>query len=409
MPKRSLSQLFVERIGPPKVGRAEYWDSHLPAFGLRVSASGVKSWQVMYRVGGKQVRETLGTVDRIPRVDEARALALASQKKARAGIDPVAERRAAAERAEAADKDTFAAVAERFLTDYVAVNCRPKTAREWKRVIEKDLAPHWGTLPIRDIAKANVLSVLNAKAKTRPMQADEVRKIARRLFGWAVEQDLIKEDPTEGVTKRVKKRAARERTLSEDEVRLFWQATDRLGWPFGPLFQLMLLTGQREGEVGGLRWSELDTEERVWRLPGGRTKNKRPHVVHLSEAAMEVLAAVPRQTGDLLFASRGPNPPSGYSNAKERLDALMGELPGWVLHDLRRTTATGLARLGIRQEVTEKLLNHVSGKVSGVAAVYNQHEYLDERRAASEAWGRYVAGLAAPGAGNVVQLAQRAG
>jgi integrase len=411
VPKRAITQLFLDRIAPPKAGRVEYWDTKQPGLFLRVSASGAKSWATMYRVKGKQIKETLGTLAEIPKVDEARRRALASLEKARSGINPVEERRVATE---AAGKDTFAAIAGRFLTEYVEINCRPKTHKEWKRVVEKELIPKWGTKPIREITDDDVLHLQNAKAKTRPKQADEILKVLRRLCRWGVGVKVLATDPTEGVTKRVKKREARERTLSDEEIKLFWPGCDRLGWPFGSIFKLMLLTGQREGEVGGMRWSELDLTERTWNLAGHRTKNRKAHTVHLSEMAVDVLINVPRTTCELLFASRSPkaandpHPPSGYSKAKERLDGHMIEpREPWVLHDLRRTAATGMARLGIAQPVVEKVLNHISGQVSGVAAIYNRHDYKKEREAALEAWGQYVEGLVRPG-GSVVDLRQRA-
>ena len=390
MPKRSLTQLFVERIGPPKSGRVEYWDTHLPGFGLRVSATGVKSWQVFLRVhGGKQVRETLGTVDAIPEVDVARARALASQKKARAGINPVEERRAAAVRT---DTEDFASVAGRFLAEHVDRNLRPKTIREWRRLFESELIPRLGTRAIREITKANVLELLNEKAETRPKQADEIRKVLRRLFSWAIEESVLTDDPTEGVTKRVKERQDRERVLTPAEIKLFWSGCDRLGWPFGPLCQLLLLTAQREGEVGGARWSEFDLPGRVWNIPGARTKNGKAHTVQLSDFAIEILDSLPR-TGELLFASRG-TAPSGYSKVKTRLDGYMAdagaEIPGWVFHDLRRTAATNMARLGIAQPVVEKVLNHISGQVSGIGGIYNRHDYGAEREYALGALAMFV-------------------
>jgi Arm DNA-binding domain len=199
MPKRSLTQLFVDRIGPPKAGRVEYWDTHLPSFGLRVSASGAKSWVVMFRVHGgdrTQVRETLGRVRTIPSVADARKRALASLEKARGGVNPVTEREAVATRAAADELETFAAVAGRFLAEHVERNCRPKTVSEWKRVIEKEMIPEWGTRPIRGLGKGDVLKLLNTKAVTRPMQADEIRKILRRLCSWAIGENLIAADPT---------------------------------------------------------------------------------------------------------------------------------------------------------------------------------------------------------------------
>ena len=191
---------------------------------------------------------------------------------------------------------------EEDLAEHVERNCRPKTVSEWKRVIEKEMIPEWGTRPIRGLGKGDVLKLLNTKAVTRPMQADEIRKILRRLCSWAIGENLIAADPTDRVAKRVTTREARDRVLSDVEIKAFWAACERSGWPFGPLFKLLLLTGQRREEVGALRWGEFDLDSGTWTIPATRAKNKKLHDVHLSAFALELLAGLPR-TGDLLFAS----------------------------------------------------------------------------------------------------------
>ena len=174
----------------------------------------------------------------------------------------------------------------------------------------------------------------------------------------------------------------------------------------------MLLTAQREGEVAGMRWAELDLDAAVWTIPGSRAKNGRAHTVHLGTLALEVLETVPRIAGqDLLFSVAGRTTPvEGFSFPKtKRLDpamrATLGELAPWVLHDLRRTATTGMARLGVAPHVADKVLNHVGGTIRGVAAVYNRFEYLDERKAALDAWGRFVEALIRPVPSNVVRMA----
>jgi integrase len=190
----------------------------------------------------------------------------------------------------------------------------------------------------------------------------------------------------------------RDRVLTDAEIIKFWHACDELGWPFGPACKLMLLTATRKNEVGGMPWTEL--EGRVWHLPGSRTKNRKPIDIHLSDLTMEIINALPRFAApvgkDYLFALRGNNPVSTFAYAKRRLDAIMGTTEPWQLRDLRRTATTGMARLGIAPHVADRVLNHVSGTISGVAAVYNRFEYLDERKAALEAWGQFVADLVDP-------------
>jgi integrase len=226
----------------------------------------------------------------------------------------------------------------------------------------------------------------------------------RTFFGWAIANDLTEGDPTAGVRKPAKE-VARNRVLTDEEIIAFWSGTEQLGAPFGHLFRLLLLTAQRKSEVAGIRWSELDLAGRIWTIPGARAKNGKPHMVHLNALACEVLEEVPRVTDqDLLFSGNGRTPASGFSKPKDRLDAAIMVAAGWVLHDLRRTAITGMARLGIAPHVADRVLNHQAGTIRGVAAVYNQFAYVDERRAALEAWGRFVESLVRPVPSNVVPL-----
>ena len=194
------------------------------------------------------------------------------------------------------------------------------------------------------------------------------------------------------------------------------RGAERVGWPFGAIFKLLLLTAQRESEVAGMRWGELNLPERAWIIPRERTKSDRAHVVYLSEIAAEIIEALPR-VGDLVFPTRTGKALSSFSRAKDRLDALMlaqlreatgnpdAALAPWIIHDLRRTATTIMARLGIAPHVADKVLNHSGGTIRGVAATYNRFQYLDERKAALEALARFVTGLVRPAAvTNVVPL-----
>jgi integrase len=187
----------------------------------------------------------------------------------------------------------------------------------------------------------------------------------------------------------------RDRVLSDEEIVSFWKGCETLGWPFGPLFRFLLLTAQRRDEVGSISWSEVDFETGLWTLPRERAKNDRAHEVQLSRLAVEILTAAPRIDGSqFIFTTTGQRPASGFSKAKQRLDAQMPQgLPSWTLHDLRRTAATRKAKLNVPPHVVDRILNHVSGTIRGVAAVYNRHAYLEERKAALEDWGRYVENL----------------
>jgi len=432
MPKKKLTDLFVERVKPPASGRMEYFDAAFGGLALRVTQSGHKSWSLHYRMGGRLRRYTLGNFPAI-KPAQARREAIAALDQVRAGIDPITEKKQRRDlRSPAAD--TFAAVAEDYLTRQLAKNNAASTYKEARRDLEKHALPRWRDRPISGISRRDVLDLIDAiTARGAEIQANRTLTRLRALFNWAIEKDRLAESPVARMKLPTKERP-RDRVLSDDELRWLWQACEAIGWPFGPLVKLLLLTAQRRDEVASLEWSEIDLEKRTWTMPREKAKNDRAQEVHLSVAAAEVLEALPRLGDGLVFTTTGETPISGFSRAKLRLDAAMArarrrslglpeaekelrkalriaakkplpeEIPNWTLHDLRRTAATGMARLNVAPHVVDKVLNHVSGTIRGVAAVYNRFEYLEERRAALEAWGRYVENLVAPARSNIVPL-----
>jgi integrase len=184
---------------------------------------------------------------------------------------------------------------------------------------------------------------------------------------------------------------ARDRVLNDQELAQVILAARNIGGSYGGIVELLALTGQRREEVARLQWEELDLAQRVWRLPRSRTKNAKAHVVHLSEQSMAVLKRFDRR-GPYVFSPLGNKPFQKFSKAKRLLDQFSG-VTGWRLHDLRRTCVSGMARLGIAPHVADKILNHQSGTISGVAAVYQRHEFIAERRTALDLWGAHVAEL----------------
>lgn len=413
MPRKKLTDLFVAKIAAPTKGRVEYFDATFPALALRVTDSGHKSWSLFYRANGRLRRYTIGPY---PAFDPAAARKAASSAlhQVQAGGDPAEEKRTRrlAPRPEA---DDFASVAREYLERQVKRNTAASTYRETARIVEQDVIPQWGKRSIASIAKRDVIALVDKKvASGADVQANRILARLRTLFGWAVEKDRIAVNPCEGLRPPTKEKA-RDRVLSETEIRAFWTATGELGWPFGQLFRLLLLTAQRRDEVATLEWAELDLDRRLWSLPREKAKNDQGHDVHLSSQAIDVLAALPRIAGDLVFSTNGRTAVSGFSRAKERLDDLMAKALGepvepWILHDLRRSAATGMAGLKIAPHVVDRVLNHTSGTIRGVARVYNRFEYLDERKAALEAWGRKVGTIvnSADMANNIVELAVRA-
>ncbi len=213
--------------------------------------------------------------------------------------------------------------------------------------------------------------------------------------------------------------ASRDRVLSDDEIRWFWTACDETGMAFGKLFKLLLVTGQRRDEVGEMRWSEIGADGLTWILPAERVKNQRRHEVPLSALAREILASVERVEGsDLVFTTTGLKPLAGYSTAKYRLDDAMRQIAEaeggsidrpWVLHDLRRTCVSGMARAGADLHVIERAVNHVSGSFGGIVGIYQRHKFEEEIRQAHEAWSRLLIGIVeGRGTSNVVEMRERA-
>jgi integrase len=389
----------------------------------------------MYRVGRKLVRETLGTAAVIANVADARDRARQSMHRAQVGINPVVERRSRqrAVKVEAEKlSDTFQAVADRYVERYAKKNTKPSTWNELSRQLQVDIFPKWRDRSIGSITRQDVAGLLEEIAdRGSPVQANRTLARLKTLFKWALDEEVIASDPTVRVRKVIKE-TARDRCLSDDEIRIFWAGSEKLGWPFGPMFKLLLLTSQRRDEVGSMEWSEMTLDKGLWTIPREKAKNDRTHEVHLSELALEIISVLPRisrpradgtgsEPSPFVFTTNGERPVSGFSKAKRRLDKHMLQALGaqleatgknphqaaievWILHDLRRTAATGMARLNIAPHVVDRILNHVSGTIKGVAAVYNRHAYLDERKAALEAWGRYVERLLPPAPVNVVPL-----
>jgi integrase len=397
---KGLSVRAVEAATAPQE-RREIPDGYLPGLYLVVHPTGAKSWAVRYRHHGQTRKFTLGgypTLDlKAARETGAKALRAVAE-----GRDPGQEKA----HARALQLHSLESVVEQFLDRHVRRLNRPKTIRETERALRQHVLPRWRGRSIDSITRRDVLDVLDRVVDGgAPVMANRVLAATRKLFNWALSRDIIAASPVAGVKPPTLERA-RDRVLSDDELRLVWQAADQVGWPFGPLVQLLALTGQRRDEVGQMRWLEIDIEKQLWTLPRERVKNDLPHEVPLSDAAVDILKSAPR-ISDLVFSTNGATAASGFSKAKRRIDAQLN-MPAWRLHDLRRTAASGMARLGVNLPVIEKVLNHSSGSFAGIVAVYQRHSFADEKRAALQKWGNFVSALVeAKGADEVVRLREK--
>jgi integrase len=315
------------------------------------------------------------------------------------GIDP----RSHAEDLKIAEQrrreNTFAVVADEFIRlNVIGSNpAKPKQrkGREVERDIRKEFVARWSKRPITAITAHDVIAVLDeAIARGSPYQAHNLLGYARRLFNWAIARGVYGLDRSPCDRMRpadvIGRKALRIRVFSDPEWRALWRAAAQLGYPYGPLFQLLALTGQRKSEVSAARWSELDLERQLWVIPAHRMKGNAPHIVPLSVKTIEILDGLLRfERGDFLFSTTGGDKPvNGFSKAKDRADRLMaqelGEQPSpWVIHDIRRSVRTGLSALPVPDLVRELVISHSK---PGLHKVYDQYAYLDEKRHALGLW-----------------------
>ena len=411
---KALTTRAVDAIKPDPSRRIEVPDAAMAGLYLVVQPTGAKGWALRYRFAGRPVKLTLG---RWPAMGLAAARAAASEAvdTARHGTDPAAAKastKAARREAQLTGRDKVATLVEQFDKRHLAAL---KSGTHARRFLDRFVVPAWGERDVSTITRRDVLDLLDGIADSgRAVTANRVLAHARKFFGWCVERDILTASPAVGI-KSPAKEASRDRVLTDDEVRWLWQACGRVGQPWGAMARLLLLTGQRLNEVAQMSDGELQAG--VWHLAASRVKNARAHDVPLSPAARDVLAGVERIKGSasFVFTTSGDAPVQGFHRARARLAAAMeavaseerGEpvdIPHWGFHDLRRTAATGLARLGTPVRVTEAILNHVSGSGGGIVAVYQRHDYAKEKAGALEAWGRCLTVLVEGKDDNVVRL-----
>ncbi len=377
MPKLTsnpLTDLIIRKAKAIDV-RYDLYDSTMRGLGLRVATSGTKSWFVMRRVNGRNTRYTIG---RYPEVglSEARTEAAGHLVGMSKGATP-----------KGPQSEIFNVVLEEWFLRDQANN---KSIEQVRNALNYHALPAFKGQSILSIGKKDILRLIDRISDSGAQtQANRVLAFLRRFFNWCIERDLLTTNPTAGV--KMKPETSRDRVLNFVEIDLLLSATTEIGYPFGPMTKILLLTGQRLKEVAEASWSEIDMDRREWIIPSARTKNSRQHIVPLSEPVFETLQSLPRIAGqDWLFSTNQVRPISGFSKAKRRIDAATG-IQNWTFHDLRRSFATHVTeKLGVSPVVVDKIQNHVSGTVRGVSATYQRGEYLEQRKAALEAWGEFV-------------------
>lgn len=419
MPRMRLTTAAIERLKAPASGQVDYFDASLPGFALRISARGVKSFVVFCRVGGRLRRVTLGRWPALP-LSKAREKAGEVVEAAERGIDPVGLKRAARE----ASRDTVAAIAADWLARDQAGN---RTHAEVKRAIERDVLRKWKHRNIHTLTRRDVLELIEGIVdRGAPVLARRVHSYLHRMFRWCVARGILEASPMTDLPKPGRE-TARDRVLVDDELRWIWLAAEDMGWPFGDAIRLLILTGARREEISGLLWSEIDRQNALIEIGPARMKSGAAHIVPLSEPALQIMDRLPRVAVDganspYVFTTTGKTSISGWGKARaaldRRIDALrraeetnhtgraqkIEPLPAWRIHDLRRTVATGLQRLGVRLEVTEAVLGHVSGSRAGVVGVYQRHTFTDEKRTALITWAAHIDQIVGRAPAKVVKL-----
>ncbi len=467
---KTLTILAVKSAQGNGVTRQEIPDASLPGLYLVVQPGGAKSWALRYRQNGKPSKLTLGpalvereqALDAEPAIGAAMTLAEA-RTVARRELQALTEgqnlnRRKTEVVHAAARADDADFLVEMLAAKFVHAVVKPKnrswqeTRRQFRTEIgytnregfDEDIEAYrasrhrkgakkppeaWLGRDVRDLKKADVVKLLDGLVERGSgVTANRLFVTLNTWFNWMAGRDILKANPMVGL-KKFSVESSRDRVLTDDEIRIFWQATKQHPYPFGPMWRLLLLTAQRRQEVSGMPWRELSLKpnDRHWLLPKERSKNSRENYIPLCAQALQELQEIERAKGsDFVFTTTIDTPISGFSRSKARLDATMlglmqkearerGEdpkkvrLPQWGLHDLRRTAASGMARLGTPIHVTEAVLNHSGGTISGVAAVYIRHDFRDEKRAALEAWENFVLTLAGERESNVVSMVVHTG
>jgi integrase len=377
--RKQLTAKFIENLQPRIDRRYEARDLLLPGFGVRVSVNGGKTWFAVARVNGRQVRHTIGNYPTVT-LGEAREAARLILKDIQLGLYAPAK----------ASPEVAPPTLAQMISLFIEIYAKPKN-RGWEAVQSTFRKfSSLNDMPIGHITRADVVKVLDGiAANGTPIAANRAMSAIKKLFAWSLDRGAISVHPLVGLRKPGIERS-RDRVLTNEELKSFWSATEELGFPFGPAFQLMALTGQRRGEVAAMQWPQICLKEATWTIPASIAKNGRAHQVPLSTTALEVIQRLPRFVGsDLVFTTTGVSPISGFGRAKDRVDFIM-QSDEWRLHDLRRTAASGMARLGAAPHVIEKVLNYVSGQISGVAAVNNRHGYQAEKAAALDVWAKEI-------------------
>jgi integrase len=400
MPRKNLTARFCETVKVEQ--RTDYQDELVRGLWFRVSPSGAKTWQAVYdrESDGRRQRIKLGRFPAMP-LEKARTAALKVVTAVSEGEDPSEAKRA--RKAAMTVEDLGALYIEKY------AKRQKKTWAEDERLLRVEIYPAIGRMKAVAVKRRDILDIIEAKADAGHIaQSTQILAVARKMFNWAVDGDYLPSSPVAGIKPRGKA-VKRDRVLSDDEVHAVWNALPEAGIidQTRDILRLLFLTGQRSGEVCGMRRGEVDVGRAVWTIPGSRTKNGLVHVVPLSPDALEIVERALERAGegeDAPLFSRNGEPIESNAIAKATRQKLQVAKAPWTPHDIRRTIATGMAGIGIAPHIVESTLNHVSGFKAGVAGVYNRAKYETEKRRALEMWAEHLGAIVLDRSPKVVPL-----
>jgi len=395
-----LTAKAIENLKPAAV-RREIPDTGCRGLYAIIQPTGKKGWAVRYRFEGVSKKLTL---DSALTLAAARQAATAALRELERGNDPAALKFEAQEAAEAAsadrERDTVQRLADQFIEQYAKKKTRKNSWRQTEHVFHDIVLPAWPGRTVHDIARRDIRELVERVAEDRPVMANRTLAVLSKFFNWLCQRDVIPASPCVGVARPAEEHA-RERVLDDAEIHRLWLACEAIGGAAGSCIKLLLLTGQRRGEIAHLKWDEV--KGNLLELPGARMKGKQTHIVPLSTQAAAIIESLPR-IGDYVF---GESPVTHFHRIKQQLDAHMGKTAPWVVHDLRRTAASGMARIGIAVPTIEKTLAHRSGTFRGIVGTYQRHTFVPEMTVALQRWADHVAHVVGGKPAEVVSLGAR--
>jgi integrase len=379
---KMLTDLIIRNLKPRAV-RYEVGDAGARCLRVIVQPSGAKSYVVRFTNAAGQRRKL--TLPGGITLAAARKLAADALLEVAQDRDPALARKGARQVARERAGDTVERLAGQFLEQHAKRKTRENSWRATEGIFRREIIPAWGGRSVHQIVRRNIIDLLDEIAGDRPIMANRAKAALSRFFGWLAARDVITTSPCVGIPSPSAE-TARERALDDAELRRLWLACEALGGRERACIRLLILTGQRRSEIAKLRWSEVGAD--VLELPALRMKGKRPHVVPLSAQAAAIIAAMPELVSQV---------PNGYvfgvdhfDRIKQVLDQHMGNTPKWVTHDIRRSVATGMARIGVAVPVIEKILAHRSGTFAGITEVYQRHSFVPEMAAALQRWADHI-------------------